>query len=79
MFVLARLKMYLWLIGAALVAVVTGMTALVLRGTISGRKKYRHKALLTLKIPTYSPTRCPLCREGLGLDAPGSRYSGKKR
>lgn len=32
-------------------------------------------ALLTLPIPVYQPDQCPLCRQGLPLEAPGTKQS----
>lgn len=31
--------------------------------------------LLALQLDTYPPDECPLCREGVALDAPGSRFT----
>jgi orotate phosphoribosyltransferase len=30
-------------------------------------------ALVRLAVPTYDPETCPLCRQGLALEKPGSR------
>ncbi len=32
------------------------------------------KVLLRLEAPVWEPDACPLCREGLELEAPGSRH-----
>jgi orotate phosphoribosyltransferase len=37
----------------------------------------RYESLLELDLETYQPDKCPLCKAGVKLDAPGSRYSGK--
>lgn len=34
-----------------------------------------YEALATLNLETYDPDACPLCAQGVPLDAPGSRYS----
>ncbi len=34
-------------------------------------------SLLRLPAPTYPPEDCPLCREGIPLEAPGSRRAGE--
>jgi orotate phosphoribosyltransferase len=36
-----------------------------------------YESLLELNLETYQPEECPLCRAGVLLDAPGSRFSGK--
>ncbi|MFP5245661.1 MAG: orotate phosphoribosyltransferase [Thermoanaerobaculia bacterium] len=36
-----------------------------------------YEALLALELETYEESACRLCRDGVALDAPGSRYSGK--
>jgi orotate phosphoribosyltransferase len=33
-------------------------------------------SLLSLALDTYDEASCPLCRDGVPLDAPGSRFSG---
>ena len=35
-----------------------------------------YAALLALALDTHAEADCPLCRSGIPLDAPGSRYSG---
>ncbi len=35
-----------------------------------------YASLLTLGLETYDEANCPLCKSGVPLDAPGSRYSG---
>ncbi|MEA2568588.1 MAG: orotate phosphoribosyltransferase [Acidobacteriota bacterium] len=35
-------------------------------------------SLLALALDTYDEASCPLCRDGVPLDAPGSRFSGGK-
>jgi orotate phosphoribosyltransferase len=38
-----------------------------------------YQALLALDLDTYAEADCPLCRDGVALDAPGSRYSQAAR
>jgi orotate phosphoribosyltransferase len=38
-----------------------------------------YESLLALALDTFSETDCPLCRAGIALDAPGSRYSQAAR
>ena len=53
---------------------VVGIAALVRRGTPSlGRGRAPFHALVSLRLPTYEPARCPLCREGVPLTSPGSK------
>ncbi len=37
-----------------------------------------YASLLTLGLETWDEASCPLCKAGVSLDAPGSRYSGGK-
>ena len=37
-----------------------------------------YEALLALSLQTHPESDCPLCRAGVPLDAPGSRYSAKR-
>jgi orotate phosphoribosyltransferase len=55
--------------------VLTGYASILNR---SGKKNpfdAPYESLLALALDTYEPTACPLCAEGVALDAPGSRYS----
>lgn len=36
-----------------------------------------YEFLLSLDFETYDESACPACKEGVALDAPGSRFSGK--
>jgi orotate phosphoribosyltransferase len=36
-----------------------------------------YESLLQLNLETYQPEECPLCKAGVPLDAPGSRFSEK--
>jgi orotate phosphoribosyltransferase len=37
----------------------------------------RHEGLIKLSIPTFEPSSCPLCQEGLPIEKPGSRNDKK--
>ncbi|MGB9886226.1 MAG: orotate phosphoribosyltransferase [Moorellales bacterium] len=54
-------------------AKVVGVGALVDRsgGRLDLGRPYH--ALLTLDMPSYEPSDCPLCREGVGLVSPGTK------
>ena len=51
---------------------IAGVAALVARGSGYSWQAPFH-ALLALTIPSYQAERCPLCREGLPLESPGSK------
>lgn len=38
-----------------------------------------YEALLALDLDTYDEASCPLCKSGVALDAPGSRFTGGDR
>ncbi|MDD3118532.1 MAG: orotate phosphoribosyltransferase [Victivallales bacterium] len=52
---------------------VVGVAVIVDRS--GGRAKFDipHTSLLQLELDTYEPDNCPLCRQGLPLDTPGSK------
>lgn len=54
-------------------AEVAGVAALVDRGGAARFHEYRTHTLVSLDIPTYDPSECPLCAEGLPVAKPGSR------
>ena len=56
--------------GARVVAV----GAIVDRGLPDGSFTVPHRALLSLTLPAWPESECPLCREGAPLDTPGSRF-----
>lgn len=51
-----------------------GVGALVDRSTATLNFGVPFRALLTLPIPTFRPEECPLCRAGVTVTIPGSRY-----
>ncbi len=54
-------------------AVPAGIAALIMRGDAAERPSGA-EVLLDLRIASWEEDACPLCREGLQLDSPGSRY-----
>lgn len=52
---------------------VIGAGSLVDRSSGAADVGVRPVALLTLDVPAYDPSDCPLCRQGLDLVKPGSR------
>lgn len=53
---------------------VVGAGALVDRGVSPDALGVPHHALLSLTLPAWPQAECPLCREGIVLDTPGSRF-----
>ncbi|HEY7573636.1 MAG TPA: orotate phosphoribosyltransferase [Thermoanaerobaculia bacterium] len=56
------------------VVVVAG--ALVDRGLEPHALPVAWRALLSLPVPSWPAEECPLCRQGVPLDTPGSRFAG---
>lgn len=48
--------------------------SIVDRGLPPGALPVPFRSLLALSVPSWPPEECPLCREGLPLDTPGSRH-----
>jgi orotate phosphoribosyltransferase len=48
--------------------------SIVDRGLPEGALPVPHRSLLTLSVPSWPESECPLCREGVPLDTPGSRH-----
>ena len=55
--------------------VVTGFASILNRSGKANPFDLPYEALLTLDLQTYDPDACPLCAQGVPLDAPGSRFS----
>jgi orotate phosphoribosyltransferase len=55
--------------------VVAGFASILNRSGRENPFDQPYQALLALDLDTYTEADCPLCRSGLALDAPGSRYS----
>jgi orotate phosphoribosyltransferase len=60
--------------GAAVVAV----GSIVDRGVPAGAFAVPARSLLSLSVPAWPAGECPLCRRGVPLDTPGSRYGSRK-
>lgn len=54
-------------------AEVVGAAVLVDRSGGKAHFDVPHQSLLKLQLPTYEPAECPLCKENLPLDRPGSK------
>ena len=57
---------------------VRAVGSIVDRGVPAGAFSVPSRSLLALAIPSWPESECPLCRAGVPLDAPGSRFSGAK-
>ncbi|RXK87716.1 orotate phosphoribosyltransferase [Chlorobaculum sp. 24CR] len=54
-------------------ATVAGVASVVDRSNGKVRLAERQFSLLTMEVVSYAPEECPLCKEGVPIDAPGSR------
>jgi orotate phosphoribosyltransferase len=61
--------------GARVVAV----GSIVNRGLPGGAFAVPSRSLLTLSVPSWPAAECPLCRDGVPLDTPGSRFAKAQR
>lgn len=52
---------------------VVGVAVLVDRSGGATRFEVPMKSLIQLSLPTYAPESCPLCRQGLPVEKPGSK------
>jgi len=55
--------------------VVAGFVSILNRSGKANPFDAPYESLLALSLETYEEASCPLCASGLGLDAPGSRFS----
>jgi len=55
--------------------VVTGFASILNRSGKDNPFDAPYESLLALRLETYEESACPLCANGVPLDAPGSRYS----
>ena len=53
---------------------VVAVGSIVDRGVPAGAFAVPARSLLSLAVPSWPPEECPLCRRGVPLDAPGSRF-----
>ena len=51
--------------------------SIVDRGVPAGALAVPSRSLLALDVPSWPPEECPLCRRGVPLDTPGSRFVGR--
>ena len=54
---------------------VAGFASILNRSGKSNPFDAPYESLLTLDLETYEESNCPLCKAGVPLDAPGSRFS----
>ncbi len=57
--------------------VVAGFASILNRSGKQNPFDAPYEALMALALETFEESSCPLCRSGVPLDAPGSRFSGK--
>jgi orotate phosphoribosyltransferase len=57
-------------------AVVVAAGSLVDRGLGPHALPVPWRALLSLPVPAWAAAECPLCRQGVPVDTPGSRFAG---
>ncbi len=55
---------------------VVAVGSLVDRGLPAGAFAVPARSLLSLPVPAWTAEECPLCRNGVPLDTPGSRHGG---
>ncbi len=53
---------------------VVAVGSIVNRGLPPGAFSVPCRSLLSLSVPSWPETECPLCRQGIPIDAPGSRF-----
>lgn len=58
---------------------VVAVGSIVDRGLPPNAFRVPHRSLLALSVPSWPEAECPLCRRGLPIDSPGSRFSGRER
>ncbi|MCU1230703.1 MAG: orotate phosphoribosyltransferase [Acidobacteria bacterium] len=57
---------------------VAGFASILNRSSKENPFDAPYASLLALALDTYDEASCPLCRDGVPLDAPGSRFSGRQ-
>ena len=57
---------------------VQAVGSIVDRGVPPGTFSVPARSLLSLSVPSWTEAECPLCRRGVPLDTPGSRFSPAK-
>ena len=61
---------------SGLKARVVAVGSIVDRGLAPGAFSVPSRSLLTLEVPAWPAAECPLCRQGVPLETPGSRHRG---
>jgi orotate phosphoribosyltransferase len=56
---------------------VLAVGSIVDRGVPPGAFAVPARSLLTLAVPSWPEAECPLCRKGVALDTPGSRFASR--
>ncbi len=56
---------------------VVAVGSIVDRGLPEGAFAVPSRSLLSLSVPSWPEAECPMCRQGVAIDAPGSRFSGR--
>lgn len=59
--------------------VVVAFASILNRSGMSNPFDLRYEALMALALETYEDSACPLCKSGVPLDSPGSRYSSPRQ
>jgi orotate phosphoribosyltransferase len=54
---------------------VVAVGSIVDRGLPPGAFAVPNRSLLALSVPSWPEAECPLCRKGVAIDSPGSRYT----
>jgi orotate phosphoribosyltransferase len=54
---------------------VVAVGSIVDRGLPAGAFSVPSRSLLALSVPSWPEAECPLCRRGVAVDSPGSRYT----
>jgi orotate phosphoribosyltransferase len=56
---------------------VVAVGSIVDRGLPAGAFSMPSRSLLSLSVPSWPEAECPLCRQGIPIEAPGSRFSSR--
>jgi orotate phosphoribosyltransferase len=57
---------------------VLAVGSIVDRGMPAGAFSVPSRSLLSLSVPSWPEAECPLCKKGVAVDSPGSRFSGPR-
>ena len=56
---------------------VVAVGSIVDRGVPAGAFTVPARSLLSLSVPSWPEAECPLCRKGVPIDSPGSRFASR--